>query len=138
MIAAVDTNIFLDVLIPNPLFLESSKKALNDYCRRASLVVGEIVYAELATQFDDESLLKTFLVSTGIRQFSSNNQALWLASRSWKKYNNSKKEKSRRVLADFLVGAHAMTHADCLITRDKGFYRSYFQKLKIIDPSLIS
>ena len=135
MIVAVDTDILLDLLIPNPEFLESSRKTLNQYIEKASLIIGDVVYAELATQFEDESLLKTFLVSTGIRRISSNDEALWLASRSWKKYHKNKKQKSRRVLADFLVGAHAIVHAGHLITRDQGFYREYFDELKIIDPN---
>ncbi|MBI2338859.1 MAG: PIN domain-containing protein [Deltaproteobacteria bacterium] len=137
MIVAVDTNILLDILIPNPSFLESSRRTLNQYVEKAPLIIGEVVYAELAAQFDDELLFKTFLVSTGIRQVPSGNGALWTASRSWKRYNEHKKRKflqSRRVLADFLVGAHAAVHAGNLITRDQGFYRTYFQNLKIIDP----
>jgi len=40
-----------------------------------------------------------------------------------------------RVIADFLIGAHACVSADRLLTRDRGFYRSYFGDLKILDPS---
>ena len=39
------------------------------------------------------------------------------------------------VVADFLVGAHARGNADRLLTRDRGFFGSYFADLEIVDPS---
>ena len=40
-----------------------------------------------------------------------------------------------RVVADFLVGAHAMLQCDALITRDAGFFRDFFKGLKVIQPT---
>ncbi len=40
----------------------------------------------------------------------------------------------RRVLPDLIIGAHAMARAERLLTRDRGFYRSSFAKLRILEP----
>lgn len=43
--------------------------------------------------------------------------------------------KRERVIADFLIGAHAMTHCDRLLTRDRGYYKKYFSGLRVLEPS---
>ncbi|MBN2124195.1 MAG: hypothetical protein JW821_07875 [Deltaproteobacteria bacterium] len=42
--------------------------------------------------------------------------------------------KRDRIVADFLIGAHALLKADRLPTRDRGFYKDYFKNLVICDP----
>ena len=41
----------------------------------------------------------------------------------------------QRVVADFLIGAHAQLQAERLLTRDRGFYRAYFTGLCVLDPA---
>jgi predicted nucleic acid-binding protein len=56
------------------------------------------------------------------------------AGATWRQYRRDHGKRDR-LIADFLVGAHAATQCDRLLTRDRGFYRSYFQQLTIVDPA---
>ncbi len=50
-------------------------------------------------------------------------------------HNRSKGGSRQRIVSDFLIASHALNQADRLLTRDRGFYRSYFQQLPVLDSS---
>lgn len=157
MILAVDTNVLLDILIPDAPHVESSLSCLTAVKPEDELIICEAVFAELGSQFLSFSDLTGFLSDTGISLVPSNEDSIFEASRAWKRYASRKKGtmicpacgKPRQavcpscneiiifrqhILSDFLIGAHAKIHADRLITRDRGFYRKYFKGLKILSP----
>jgi predicted nucleic acid-binding protein len=56
------------------------------------------------------------------------------ASVAWRSYRQREGPRGR-IVADFLIGAHSLAHADRLLTRDRGFYRRYFAQLAVVEPT---
>ena len=64
-------------------------------------------------------------------------ESIWrTAGKSFQKYANRRRNQRagqpRRVLADFLIGAHALEKGYSLLTLDEGIYRAAFPKLHIV------
>ena len=131
MIAAVDTNVILDVAGDDPGFADSSERLLTQAYDSGSLVMCSLVYAELAPQFETRELLDSALNVLGIRLIEDGADVAWLAGCKWAEYKANGGTRDR-LLADFFIGAHALLHAECLLTRDRGFYKTYFSELKLM------
>lgn len=134
MITAIDTNILLDVLAPNPAFYEASARAIEDSANAGSLVVCDLVYAELCIHFARQHECDEFLKSIEIRVEALRPETHFLASRVWRAYRKQGGQRTR-ILADFLIGAHGQLQATRLLSRDRGFYGSLFPALKLLDPT---
>jgi predicted nucleic acid-binding protein len=134
MISAVDTNILLDILLPNEKFYDRSGKALEAAAAAGSLVICDLVYAELCVHFESQEICDEFLGDLGIRTEALGRTASFLASRVWRRYRQQGGPRER-ILADFLIGAHAQVQASRLLSRDRGFYRKMFPALELIEPS---
>lgn len=134
MITAVDTSVLLDVFGADPEFGECSAEAMRGCLAEGALIACDVVWAETAASFDTATAAEQAL--TGLRVgFSELDKTISLAvGQAWRAYRRAGGTRER-VVADFLIGAHAATRADRLLTRDRGFYQSYFAALPILDPS---
>jgi predicted nucleic acid-binding protein len=131
---AVDTSVVLDVLGADVRFGERSRTALRAAYDTGALVACEVTWAEIRAHFPSDETFESALVLLGLRFDPVGRVAAALAGRLWRERRGGLRRGRERVVADFLIGAHARVQAEALLTRDRGFYRRYFRGLRVIEP----
>ena len=134
MITAVDTNVLLDVFMADSTFGTASQAALRAANQSGALIASEVVWAETVARFQSTEEAARALDQMRVRLVPSDVAAASAAGMAWRAYRRAGGRRDR-VIADFLVGAHASVHADQLLTRDRRFYGARFKRLRIVDPS---
>ncbi len=134
MITAVDTSVLLDIFFDEPGFRQPSLAALRACLAEGPLVACDVVWAEVRAVFDDDEAAARALAGIPVTYFEMDARAASRAGAAWGAYRRAGGPRDR-VVADFLIGAHAVEQADRLLTRDRGFHRSAFGGLVLVDPS---
>ena len=132
MITAVDTNVLVDILEPDPVHGEKSLTLLKRAMREGSVVACEVVWAEVATAYGEEmTKVLDALAQAGIAFMPMNEDAAVKSAECWQAFRK-RGGRGKRIVADFLIGGHALVQCDRLLTRDRGFYRDYFDPLVLL------
>jgi predicted nucleic acid-binding protein len=137
MRTAIDTNILSAIWEPESTAALLTDR-LNDLRRDGPLVICGVVLAEtLANPKATPALVNDFLARTGLSLDAICGEAIWrLAGERFGQYavrrRRSQKDFERRILADFIIGAHAVVAADRLMTMDRGRYERDFPELKLV------
>jgi predicted nucleic acid-binding protein len=129
---AVDSSVLLDVLSAEPRFASASERALREAAQRGALLACPIVWAEMQSHFARPDEMRAAMAGAGIAFDPFDEACAALAGRLWADYRRAGGSR-QRLIADFLVGAHAQVRADGrLLSRDRGFYRRTFAKLTVL------
>jgi len=129
----VDTNVIIDVVARDPVWLDWSRVRLNAAVVEDQVVINEVVYAELAAGYPRYQALDAFLSRAGLELVRTPRSALYVAGRVFQRHRAAGGIRTG-VLPDFFIGAHAMISGSQLITRDVQRYRAYFPGLELISP----
>lgn len=133
MKTALDTSVILDVVTDDPNWADASEAALTEAYGLGSLVIGECVLAEITPALASDDL-EHFLRDWRIIYRPTMQAPAIRAGRMYERYL-ARSTRPKRVLPDFLIGAHALENSGRLLARDRGFYRDYFKGLEVIDPT---
>lgn len=138
--AAIDTNVFVSLFAGDEEASSWAQQALEEAVRRAALTVSPAVYAELVAGRQPE-IVETFFSEKGIEVSWEIGKGVWrTAGTRYGAYASDRRQQGadpgpRRILADFLVGAHALhLGGKTLLTTDTRVFATYFPELRLVAP----
>lgn len=137
MTTALDTNVLSALWNDNDALNRTATKALQDTQNKGSMVICGVVYAELlAAAGRTEAFVDQFCEEAGISVEWELQERIWRrAGVAFQGYVVRRKKpggsEPRRLLADFLIGAHAVENGYRLLTGDAGLYKVSFPRLEI-------
>jgi predicted nucleic acid-binding protein len=128
----VDSSVILDVITDDQTWAPASAVALRQAMQEGCLVLCECVVAEIMPAISPEDWAG-FVEDWKIQFIPSSLQSAIAAGRMFEQHL-SRRGEAKRIVADFLIAAHALYHADRLLARDRGYYRDYFKDLDLVQP----
>jgi hypothetical protein len=139
MTTAIDTNVIVALWDQDTRLNSAAQSALDAALGSGGLIIAAPVFAELmACPGRDQTFLDMFFQDAGIAIDWNLDEATWrTAGRAFQAYAARRRRQGepgpRRILADFVIGAHAIEKGCPLLTLDDRLYRAAFPGLKIVN-----
>ena len=130
----VDSNVILDVITEDPRWRCWSEEPLGFWWKRRPLLINPIVVAEIAFAFETIEAMDELLPDHLYAYRPIPRQAAFLAARAHAD-DRSRGGSRQTVLADVLIGAHALVERIPLLSRDRRRDRQAVPGLELIAPS---
>ncbi len=128
MITTVEASVVVDVCAADDRFGQISPIRPFAANGGGAAIASEIVQAESARAFGDWPLPDRALGEVHVQISPINAYIAFEAGMRWLRYRQCGGPRAR-ILADFLIGAHALAVADAFPTRDRGFYETFFPEI---------
>lgn len=136
MTTAIDSNVLISLWDADNVLNLEAQRCLDQAHHHGELVISAPVFAELvAFPAREPGFVDRFLSDGGIAVEWDLDEAIWrLAAEAFQGYAQRRKgrESVRRILADFLIGAHAQNRGYRLLTFDRGLYAAAFPRLTLV------
>lgn len=129
----VNSNVLLDVVTDEQLWGDWSQDQLEQAALKGSLVINDVIYAEVSTRYETIEAVELMLRDLRIDVVPIPREALFVAGKAFLQYRAAGGIRTS-VLPDFFIGAHAAVEQLPLLTRDTRRYRSYFPTVNLIAP----
>ena len=133
MTTLIDSNIILDIVTDDQEWGDWSAAMLSKAAGEGRLVINPVIYAEVACRFTRIEDLDAALPSEYFTRESLPWAAAFLAARAFLAYRRRGGNRPTP-LPDFFIGAHAAIQGYTLLTRDRRRYKTYFPKLRVVEP----
>ena len=137
MRTAIDSNVF-SAIWSGELSAKKLVRQLGEAKLDGALLISPFVFAELhAYPGATEVFIRKFLVTTGVSVDFRLEERIWSETgRRFALYAVRRRQSSgagpKRLLADFLIGSHALVQADRLLTLDPHRYSQDFSEVKLL------
>ncbi len=139
---SLDTNVLWPVLNGPSTRGQALAAVLDAYNVTDDLIACAHVYAELiAAPSIAVATIDAMFARTGITTDWALSKDTWImAGQTYRAYAQRRRATNllvepRRILADFVIGAHALLQADALLTYNQSDFKTNFPALRIIVPT---
>lgn len=137
MTTSLDTNVIVALWDEDDELHRRARKALDAALAQGPLVMAGAVYAELlAGPGRDDEFVDRFCEDSGITVEWELGERIWrVAGKAFQGYAGRRRKgrasEPRRILADFVIGAHAAVQGYRLLTLDARVYEAAFPGLAV-------
>jgi len=133
MRTALDSSVLIQLYRKQPGW-EVWRELLAKAATEGELIISPVAFAEYSTAYPTVASVQADLARIQVIYEPIKPEAAYLAGQVFLRYRREGGPR-QHLIPDFLIAAHASTQADRLAAIDRGYLRTYFPDLPLLQPS---